>query len=65
MGYEFKGRNANYTNPYIESSDRYSQYLYLDFSFNFTTPNPRYERIIVERDKLGRIVHSKPPLIGF
>ena len=24
-------------------------------------PKPRYERNIVQRDELGRIVHSKPP----
>lgn len=64
MGYEPTSRNANYAAPYIESSDKYSQYLYLDFSFNFTAPKPRYERIIVERDVFGRIVHSKSPVIA-
>jgi len=38
---------------------------YLQFQFRFHPPNPRKERIIVERDILGRIVHSKPPQFKF
>lgn len=30
------------------------------FQFSFKLPNPRKERIIWERDVLGRIIHSKP-----
>jgi len=47
--------NANYTVPYLERSDKFKLCLYLDFSFNFTAPKPRYERIITDRDSLGRI----------
>lgn len=38
---------------------------YLQFYFSFHLPNPRKERIIVERDELGRIVHSQPPQFTF
>ena len=53
---ELTGRNANYTVPYL---------AYLDFSFCFLTPNPRYERIITKRNELGRIIHSKVPATYF
>ncbi len=37
----------------------------IDFPFllSFKLPDPRKERIIWERDNLGRIVHSKSPEI--
>jgi hypothetical protein len=31
----------------------------LEFRFNLLVPSPRKERIILERDELGRIKHSK------
>lgn len=45
--YVFKSWEAHHTIPSLE------------FSFIFITPKPRYERIISERDRFGRIVHSK------
>jgi hypothetical protein len=31
------------------------------FKLTFTLPDPRKARLILERDALGRIIHSKPP----
>ena len=31
------------------------------FELIINLPKPRYERLIVERDEFGRIIHSKPP----
>ena len=61
LGYEPTSRNTNYTAPYLERSEKYKVPLYLDFSFIFIAPKPRYERIISQRDGLGRIIHSRPP----
>jgi|GEM_PF-5736912 len=36
----------------------------LPFVLTSPLPKPRKERIIVQRDELGRIVHSKPPGIA-
>lgn len=36
-----------------------------DFSFCFTLPSPRKERIIAVRDSLGRIISSRPPEPAF
>ncbi len=47
LGYEPTSRNSHYTIPTLE------------FKFNFILPDPNKSRIILERDKLGRIVHSK------
>ena len=33
------------------------------FELIINLPKPRYERLIVERDEFGRIVHSEPPQI--
>lgn len=49
MGYEFTSRDSSYATPHLE------------FKFSFKLPDPRKERIIVERDEFGRIVHSKAP----
>lgn len=51
MGYELTSREAHHTVPYLE------------FSFEFVPPQPRYERIILKRDKFGRIISSKSPQI--
>lgn len=45
-------RDTVYTNPTFE------------FSFKFQLPKANKERLILERDQLGRIVHSKPPIIS-
>jgi len=37
---------------------------FLNFKFKFRLPKPRKARKIIERDWLGRIVHSKPPKIS-
>lgn len=49
MGYESTSREVHHTVPYLE------------FEFEFVPPKPRYERLILQRDQLGRIVHSKAP----
>ncbi len=62
-------RNANNIVPYLrtcsqvrktlrqqlvlERSDKFKVPLYLDFSFCFPVPNPRYERIITQKVVLG------------
>lgn len=52
MGYEPKNRDRVLTTPTFEL---------MPFTLIAPIPKPRRERIIVQRDKLGRIVHSKPP----
>lgn len=47
--FELKGREMQYTIPTIE------------YRFRFDPPKPNKERLIVQRDALGRIIHSKPP----
>lgn len=32
------------------------------FELIIPLPKPRYERLIVERDEFGRMLHSRPPL---
>ncbi len=41
--------------------DRNYAIPYFQFSFKFTLPNPRKDRIIFKRDQFGRIVSSKSP----
>jgi len=36
----------------------------IPFEFTIALPDPRYERIITDRDRRGRITHSIPPLSG-
>lgn len=54
VGYEPIGRELHHTTPTYEPID-------FPFQFNFKLPDPRKMRIILERDGLGRIIHSKPP----
>lgn len=46
-----------------QSRDRQVTIRHLEATLRIPVPKPRRERIIVERDRLGRIVHSRPPKI--
>lgn len=46
-----------------KSWDIHFTFPYLEFRFGLTVPDPRKERFITQRDKLGRIVHSRCPEI--
>jgi hypothetical protein len=52
----------NYTHECF-SRDMHYGFPTLQFRFSFILPNPRKQRLIVERDAFGRIIHSKPPSI--
>lgn len=50
-----------------ESFSRNTQFdiPFLNLKFKFKLPPPRKARLILNRDLLGRIIHSKPPAIKF
>ena len=52
LGYEPISRDTNLAVPYLE------------FKFTFIAPKPRKDRIIIQRDEKGRIVHSRPPEVN-
>jgi len=45
----------------IKNWERQVTIPFLNFKFKFKLPKPRKARKIIERDWLGRIVHSVPP----
>jgi len=47
--FETECRDSLFTNPTF------------DFYFKVAVPKARKDRIILERDMLGRIIHSQPP----
>ena len=52
----FKSREAHHATTTNDPID-------FPFQFSFKLPDPRKMRIIMARDSLGRIIHSKPPEI--
>lgn len=47
-------QNQHFVFPTVVNSPRIPFELIIDL------PKPRYERLIVQRDEFGRIIHSKP-----
>ena len=60
---EFKYRNGQSGNQLNKLASTENDYL-IPHELVVELPKPRYERNIVERDALGRILHSKPPLLN-
>ena len=52
-----------FTHEFFRSGDTHFSIPTFDFYFKVVLPKPNKERIILERDVLGRIVHSKPAVI--
>lgn len=64
MGYELESRdgqsgNQHFDPPLLVNSHNTPR---IPFELIIRLPKPRYERIISQRDNLGRIIHSRPPL---
>lgn len=57
LGDELKSRDSWDTIKQSEAN-------YIPFVLKFRLPKLRKWRIIFERDKLGRIIHSKPPQLS-
>ena len=47
--------NQHFVFPVLVNSSR------IPYELIINLPKPRYERNIIERDQIGRIIHSKPP----
>lgn len=62
-GYEFTDWYNQRKNQYLDPPASHARALRAVFHFSFHSPNPRKERIIVERDELGKIIHSKSPAL--